>query len=123
MDSFSEDFKAWMDVNQFTSETLSPMIGKSAGTIAQWRSRGVPERESVRNFLTEFMSTYKPPITLAEPENSTLRIEFTDTELDEVSKASGIVDTPIREFIRRAAIHQARVEMGKDRNQKNGTNA
>jgi len=111
MDSFSEDFKTWMDVKQFTAETLAPVIGKSAGTIANWRSIGVPERSSVRQFLTDFMANYTPSTT--EPETSTIRIEFDDEELDIVSTAAGIVDTPIREFIRRAAVHQARVDAAK----------
>lgn len=108
MDNFSEEFKTWMDVKKFTAETLAPVIGKSAGTIAQWRSRGVPERSSVRDFLADFMASYTQPN--ADAATSTLRIEFNDEELDIVSTAAGIVDTPIREFIRRAAVHQARVK-------------
>lgn len=111
MDSFSEDFKTWMDLNQFTSETLAPVIGKSAGTIANWRSIGVPERRSVRAFLAEFMANYTPPFFSDEPATSTIRVEFSDEDLDLVSRAAGIVDTPLREFIRRSAVHRARESM------------
>lgn len=114
MDSFSDDFKAWMDVNQFTAETLAPIIGKSAGTIANWRSIGVPERESVRRFLTEFMATYQPPAAAPESPDFTVRIEFTDDEMAEVTKAAEIVGTGARDFIRRSAVHQARARLDQE---------
>lgn len=122
MDSFSEDFKTWMDMNQFTAETLAPVIGKSAGTIANWRSIGVPERSSVRTFLADFMAFYKPSSPSSASDTSTLRIEFNDEELDIVSTAAGIVDTPIRDFIRRAAVHQARTQLEKENAQGNASN-
>lgn len=111
MDNFSEDFKSWMDVNQFTAETLAPVIGKSAGTIANWRSIGVPERKSVRRFLTEFMATYQPPVAAPETPDYTVRIDFTDDEMAEITKAAEIVGTGARDFIRRASVHQARVRI------------
>ncbi|MFZ9938218.1 MAG: hypothetical protein ACO3JG_14360 [Luteolibacter sp.] len=112
MDSFSEEFKSWMDSRNYTAESLAPILGRSPQTIANWRSIGVPERESIRLFLSEFMATYRPgPAALQA--DYTVRIEFTDAEMADVTKACDIVSTTPRDFIRRAALHQARVDIAR----------
>lgn len=62
------------------------------------------------------MAEWTDPTSTPQQEAATsiMRVEFDDDELDDVSKASQIVDTPIREFIRRAAVHQARAQLQKD---------
>lgn len=119
MDTFSAEFKSWMDSRNFTADTLAPLISKEPGTIKQWRSRGVPERESVRRFLTEFMATYQPPVAAPETPDFTVRIDFTDEEMAEIAKAAEIVGTGARDFIRRASVHQARVRI-KEHHQSSG---
>jgi uncharacterized protein (DUF1778 family) len=103
-----------MDSRNFTADTLAPLISKEPGTIKQWRSRGVPERESVRRFLTEFMATYQPPTAAPESPDFTVRIDFTDDEMAEVTKAAEIVGTGARDFIRRSAVHQARARLDQE---------
>jgi hypothetical protein len=125
MDTFSEDFKTWMDTRNFTAETLAPVIGKSPQTIANWRSRGVPVRESVRRFLTEFMANYQPPAIAPDSADYTVRVDFTDEEMDAVNLAAAIVGASPRDFIRRSAVHQARVRAAEqkrpDEGKANGT--
>lgn len=58
MDSFSKDFKRWMDERGLTANSFAPLINKEAGTIKQWRSRGIPSRDSVRFHVTACMAGY-----------------------------------------------------------------
>lgn len=58
MDSYSEAFKTWMDDRGLTPENIAAEIKKEAGTLKQWRSRGVPTRDSVRAHVTSFMADY-----------------------------------------------------------------
>jgi hypothetical protein len=109
MDSFSEDFKTWMDSEGFNAETLAPIIGKSPGTIANWRSRGVPPRQGVRDFLTGFMRDYKPAGTI-QPENQIL-IPFTESQYELVEKAGSLTNLGTKEFVRMAATERAREEI------------
>ena len=111
MDSFSEDFKTWMDGKGFTSETLAPVIGKSPGTIANWRSRGVPERSSVRDFLTAFMADYQRPAP--QPEETRIAIPFTDDEYELVEKAARLSELGTPAFVRIAATERAQDEIAK----------
>ena len=105
MDTFSEDFKTWMDDKGFNAQSLAPIIGKSAGTLAQWRSRGVPERESVRNFLTAFMRDYQSPQPASQ--DNQILIPFTDHQYDLVKKAGELTQLGTKEFVRMAATERA----------------
>ncbi len=58
MDSFSQEFKDWMDQRGLSPDDVSEGLKKEAGTIKQWRSRGIPKRESVRSHVREFMTSY-----------------------------------------------------------------
>lgn len=97
-----------MDERRLKAADVSLPLQVSEQTIHQWRTYGVPERR--RPHVERFMAGWVDPALAAksEGEMNALRIEFTDAEIDEVSKAARIVDTPIREFIRRSAVHQAR---------------
>lgn len=113
MDSFSENFKTWMDGKGFTSETLAPVLGKSPGTIANWRSIGVPVRSSVRDFLINFMDEYQRPLPQAE--ETRIAVPFTDKEYALVEKAARLSDVGTPIFVRIAAIKRAQEKIAEDR--------
>ena len=115
----ADEFKEWMDARGLSAADVAHALGTEEQTVRKWRSQGVPDRR--RPHVERYMSEWVDPASAPrqEADTSTLRIEFTDEELDEVSKASQIVDTPIREFIRRAAIHQARADIAKKQGQGN----
>ena len=98
-----------MDARGLSAATVAKDLGTEEQTVRKWRSQGVPNRR--RPHVERYMAEWVDPSDTVntDVETSTLRIEFDNDELDLVSTAAGIVDTPIREFIRRAAIHQARV--------------
>jgi len=114
MDTFSEDFKTWMDGHGLNAENLAPIIGKSPGTISQWRSRGVPERPSVRDFLTSFMRDYRPTSNIGQiqPENQIL-IPFSEDQYELVEKAGSLTKLGTKEFVRMAATERALDEITK----------
>lgn len=58
MDEFSEHFKQWMDERSLSVEALAVLMNKEAGTIYQWRSRGVPKRDTVRSHVTKTMERF-----------------------------------------------------------------
>jgi hypothetical protein len=124
MNQSSDNFKDWMDARGLSAATVAKDLGTEEQTVRKWRSQGVPNRRRphVERYMAEWVDPSEAPNTDAE--TSTLRIEFDNDELDLVSTAAGIVDTPIREFIRRAAIHQAReiaVETASFQGKGNGT--
>lgn len=49
----------------------------------------------------------------AEPDENLIRVSFSDEDFAEIEAAAGIVQTPIKDFITRAAIHQARADLAK----------
>lgn len=113
MNQSADSFKDWMDARGLSAADVAKDLGTEEQTVRKWRSQGVPDRR--RPHVERYMSEWVDPsaASTTEPETSILRIEFDDEELDLVSTAAGIVDTPIREFIRRAAVHQARVDAAK----------
>lgn len=111
MKQCADDLKDWMDARGLSAAQVAKELGTEEQTIRKWRSQGVPDRR--RPHVERYMAEWVDPATTftTDAETSSLRIEFDDAELDDVSSAAGIVDTPIREFIRRAAVHQARVDI------------
>lgn len=111
-----DDLKSWMDSRGLSAAEVARSLGTEEQTVRKWRSQGVPARRlpHVVRYMAEWIdpTTPAPP---AEAETNILRIEFDDTELDDVTKAAAIVDTPLREFIRRATIHKAREVMAKEK--------
>jgi transcriptional regulator with XRE-family HTH domain len=107
-------FKSWMDQRGLSASDVAKSLGTEEQTIRKWRSQGVPERR--RPHVERYMAEWIDPSAEEQKtqDTSVLRIEFTDSEMDEVSEASNIVRTPVREFIRRSAIHQARHEKEKE---------
>lgn len=107
------DLKQWMDARGISASEVAKALGIEEQTVRKWRSQGIPPRRisHVERYMSEWIDPSTAPRTDAE--TSTLRIEFSDDDLDIVSTAAGIVDTPIREFIRRSAVHQARVAINK----------
>jgi transcriptional regulator with XRE-family HTH domain len=107
------DLKQWMDARGISALEVAKALGTEEQTVRKWRSQGVPPRRisHVERYMSEWIDPSTAPRT--EADTSTLRIEFSDDDLDIVSTAASIVDTPIREFIRRSAVHQARVEITK----------
>ncbi len=117
--SNTNQFKQWMDERGLSAADVAKSLGTEEQTVRKWRSQGVPDRR--RPHVERYMAEWIDASTLAakaESETSILRIEFTDEEMDEVSQASNIVDTPVREFIRRAAVHQALADIRKDAERK-----
>lgn len=49
----------------------------------------------------------------AEPDENLIRVSFRDEDFAVIESAAGIVQTPIKDFITRAAIHQARADLAK----------
>ncbi len=109
MEHHADDFRAWMDERGLSASDVAKDLRTEEQTIRKWRSQGVPDRR--RPHIERYMAEWTGPTSAPrqDADTSVLRIEFTDEELDEVSRAAGIVQTPIREFVRRSAIHQARV--------------
>jgi hypothetical protein len=56
--------KEWMDANDVTPEQAAEFFGKTAGTIRNWRSSGVPatQREWVTKRMREGLGTPSPGI-------------------------------------------------------------
>lgn len=110
MNQSADDFKDWMDARGLNAAEVAKDLGTEEQTVRKWRSQGVPDRR--RPHVERYMAEWIDPSASGtqDTETSILRIEFDDEEIDLVSTAAGIVDTPIRDFIRRAAVHQARVQ-------------
>ena len=111
MDSYSEEFIAWMDRHGLKPKSLAPLIGKKGGTIANWRCNGVPERDGVRDHLTAFMRDYRPIGSISQ-ENQLL-IPFTEEQYALVEKAGSLTELGTKEFVRMAATERAQDEIAK----------
>lgn len=106
-------FRDWMDERRLKAADVCEALHVSEQTVHQWRTYGVPERRRphVERYMAEWTDPASTPPGITDAHS--LRIEFDDAEIDDVSKAAGIVETNIREFIRRSAVHQARAEIAK----------
>jgi len=106
--------KEWMDDRRLKASDVCNALQVSEQTIHQWRSYGVPARRQphVERYMAEWVDPSTNPLPVST-DNNILRIEFDDAELDAVSEAAAIVNSPIRDFVRRAAVHQARAETAK----------
>lgn len=87
MDKYSEDFKTWMDERGLTAETIAPLIQKEEGTIRNWRSRGVPGRESVRSHVSAFMENYDLAKIDDAPLNA-LTLHLSQSQFDDWNRAA-----------------------------------
>jgi len=113
--SKNPDLKKWMDERGLNAAQVAKALGTEEQTVRKWRSQGIPDRR--RPHVERYMSEWIDPTSqniVAHSENNVLRIEFNDEEMDQVSTASNIVDTPVRDFIRRAAVHQARFKIAEE---------
>lgn len=106
MKQSADDFKEWMDARGLSAMEVAEAMGTEEQTIRKWRSQGVPDRR--RPHVERIMETWDESKSQDSDELNKVRIDFTDDEMDLVSEAAQVVQTPLREFIRRAAIHKAR---------------
>ena len=107
----SDDFRKWMDSRKLRAADVCGPLHVSEQAIHNWRSAGVPPRRwpHVRKLMSEWAD---PPGEGEPPEDYICKVGFTDREIDEIFQAARIVDTTPRDFIRRAATHQARAALG-----------
>lgn len=112
MDEYSKQFKQWMDERGFKPETLSALIGKEAGTLTQWRSRGVPSRPSVRAHVTAFMERYdaEKAAEAAKELVDVINLEVTPEQFDTWNKAALEEGLIIREWAIKGLDEMAREE-------------
>jgi transcriptional regulator with XRE-family HTH domain len=98
MDDYSMRFKQWMDERGLSPEDIAAAIKKEAGTLKQWRSRGVPSRQSVRAHVDQFMADYDAEKIREFKTLDVLNLQVSPEKLDawnEAALRSGLI---IREW-------------------------
>lgn len=111
-----------MDARGLSASDVAREMRVDEATVRNWRSQGVPARR--RPHVERYMAEWTDPA--AGPQGAAvnvLRIEFDDEEIDVLSRAANIVDTPIREFVRRSSVHQARADCAKAEKRSRGAAA
>jgi hypothetical protein len=92
-----KSFNDWMDDRGISPEKAAGLFGKSAGTIRNWRSGGVPEnlRDWVIKRMEELNKTTPAPVVLPER----ISLELTAEEFDTWNRAALAEGKILREWI------------------------
>jgi hypothetical protein len=115
-EDISSHFFHWMDENNITRKQGAEMLGVEERSLSSYRSRGLPKKKQAR--ALKIMREWKARESGARPDESLLRISWTDEELEIIASAARVVDTPLTDFIKRATIHRARADMRLDRDKR-----
>jgi hypothetical protein len=117
----TEAFFRWMEEKGVSRAEIAPLLGVDERTLSTYRSRGLPRKKAVR---AEAIMREHGIASIGEARSddtmARIPVHFTDAEYADVQKAAFIVETEVSDFIRRAAIHQARATLGKKSNGTNG---
>lgn len=110
MDVSQEAVTAWLARHQRNREWLAEKCGVSVAAVGHWLNRKGDARPiPARHVLT--IQRLMAADAEAASDDPRLPVVFQGHEFDLVESAARIVDTAIKDFVRRAAVHQARKEI------------
>jgi len=96
--------RAWLAENSpysadYIRTVLAPKSTRRTDRVMQILSDAIEREEAARHARA------------SEPDENLIRVSFNDEDFAVIESAAGIVQTPIKDFITRAAIHQARAKV------------
>jgi SOS-response transcriptional repressor LexA len=102
-----------MDKHGLTAASISPLIKKEAGTINNWRSNGVPERDSVRAHVTAFMEQYDAERDIEAEHLDVINLEISAERFDAWNRAALAEGKIIRDWAVEGLDRLAKAEFAK----------
>lgn len=109
----TDRFFLWMETHNVKRPAAAAMLGVDERSLSTYRSRGLPQKKVA---LAERIMS-EPPATSREEQDNKINVSFTDEEFELVQRASLIVQTTFKDFLRRATITKAQEEIRRQRSQ------
>lgn len=96
-----------------TSKSLAPLINKGEQTLNNWRSQGIPERDSVRAHVSAFMEKYDSEKIAEIATIDVINLEVSPEKFDQWNRASLEAGLIIRDWAIQGLDRMAREEFAK----------
>jgi hypothetical protein len=117
---FSESFFHFLDAHGIKRPEAAALLGVDERSLSNYRSRGLPKSKHAlaERIMREKQATKTPS---AEESENRLSISFDDADFDLIQQAAAIVKTPIKDFVKKAAVSGAEKELSAHSLKGNGT--